>query len=63
VASAAALAIGFIAPSQFGHSNPLLYACLVLAGIVAIGVVPPLLMYRLRKPAWKVAGSAPAPEL
>jgi glutamate:GABA antiporter len=56
VSSVAALAIGFIPPSQFGHSNPLIYAVLILAGILAIGVVPPLLMDRLRKPGWKAAG-------
>ena len=63
VSSMAALTIGFIAPSQFGHSNRLLYALLILGGIVVIGIVPPLLMDRLRKPEWKVVGSAPAPEL
>jgi len=42
--------------SQFGHSNPLEYAVLILAGILAIGILPPLLMDRLRKPGWKAAG-------
>jgi len=63
VSSLAALMIGFVAPSQFGHSNRLLYALLVLAGILVIGIVPPFLMDRLRRPEWKVAGSAPTPEL
>jgi hypothetical protein len=63
VSSVAALVIGFIAPSQFRNSNRLLYALLVLGGIFVIGIVPPLLMDRLRKPGWKVAGSAPTPEL
>ncbi len=63
VSSVAALLLGFIAPSQFGHSNPLLYALFILGGILVIGIVPPLLMDRLRKPEWKVAGSAPTPEL
>jgi hypothetical protein len=63
VSSVAALVVGFIAPSQFGHLNGLLYALLILAGILVIGIVPPLLMDRLRKPGWKVAGSAPSPEL
>ncbi|MGH3205318.1 MAG: APC family permease [Streptosporangiaceae bacterium] len=53
VSSVAALVIGFIPPSQFGHSNPLTYAIEILAGILAIGIVPPLLMDRLRKPSWK----------
>jgi glutamate:GABA antiporter len=62
VSSVAALAIGFIPPSQFGHSNPLGYALVILAGLLAIGIVPPLLMDRLRKPGWKAAGaSAPEP--
>jgi len=60
VSSLAALAIGFIPPSQFGHSNPLEYAVLILAGILAIGILPPLLLDRLRKPGWKAAGSGPA---
>ncbi len=63
VSSVAALVFGFIAPSQFGHSDRLLFALLVLGGILVIGIVPPLLMDRLRKPGWKVAGSAPTPEL
>ena len=50
VSSVAALVIGFIPPSQFGHSNPLTRAIEILAGILAIGIVPPLLMDRLRKP-------------
>ncbi len=53
---------GFISPSQFGHSNPLGYALLILAGLLAIGILPPLLMDRLRKPGWKAPGtSAPQP--
>jgi hypothetical protein len=54
--SVAALAIGFISPSQFGHSSPLLYAVLVLAGILAIGILPPVLLDRFRKPEWKATG-------
>jgi hypothetical protein len=51
VSSVAALVIGFIPPSQFGHSNPLTYAVLILAGILAVDILPPLLMDRLRNPA------------
>jgi amino acid transporter len=62
VASVAALLIGFIPPSQFGHLNPFTYAVEILAGILAIGILPPLLMDRLRKPSWKAeaGGSAPS---
>ncbi len=63
VSSVTALVIGFIVPSQFGHLNRLLYALLILGGILVIGIAPPFLMDRLRKPEWKVAGSAPTPEL
>jgi glutamate:GABA antiporter len=58
LSSVAALAIGFIPPAQFGHSNPFTYAVLILAGILAIGIVPPLLMDRLRKPGWKATTGA-----
>ena len=54
--SVAALVIGLVPPSQFGHASPfqyLEYAVAILAGILAIGIVPPLLLDRLRKPGWK----------
>jgi glutamate:GABA antiporter len=53
VSSAFAFVIGFVPPAQFGHSNPLVYAVLILAGILAVGILPPLLMDRYRKPGWK----------
>jgi glutamate:GABA antiporter len=58
--SVAALVIGFVPPSQLGHSNPVEYAALILAGILALGILPPLLMDRFRKPGWK-AGSDSQP--
>jgi amino acid transporter len=61
--SVLALLIGFVSPSQFGHTNPLVYASLILAGILAVGVLPPFLLDRLRKPAWKATGPEPAPPL
>ncbi len=62
LSSVAALAIGFIPPAQFGHSNPLVYAAVILAGVLAIGIVPPLLLDRLRKPGWRAATGGPAPQ-
>jgi hypothetical protein len=59
----AALVIGFVPPSQFGHSNPLVYAALILAGILAIGILPPLLLDRLRKPGWRATSAGSAPQL
>jgi glutamate:GABA antiporter len=55
VASVAAFVIGFVPPSQFGDSNALAYGALVLGGTLLIGVLPPVLLYRLRKPSWKTA--------
>jgi glutamate:GABA antiporter len=53
LSAAGALVIGFVPPSQFGHSDPVVYAVVILAGILTIGVLPPLLMDRLRRPHWK----------
>jgi amino acid transporter len=55
VSSVAAFVIGFVPPSQFSHLHPLKYTLEILAGILVIGVVPPLLMDRLRKPSWQAA--------
>jgi glutamate:GABA antiporter len=60
LSSVAAVVIGFIPPSQFGHSNPLIYAAVILTGILAIGILPPLLLDRLRKPGWKATSDGPA---
>jgi glutamate:GABA antiporter len=62
VSCAAALVIGFVPPAQFGHSNPLVYAILIVAGILAVGIVPPLLMDRFRRPGWKATGGPALPE-
>ena len=48
---------------EFAHSNPVTYAVLILAGILAVGILPPLLMDRLRKSAWKAWGDGSAPQL
>ena len=55
--SVVALVIGFIPPSQFGHLNPVKYILLILAGILLIGLLPPFLLHRFRKPGWKVSTS------
>ena len=47
-----AFVIGFVAPSQLAHTSPVVYALLILAGIVTIGILPPLLLLRFRKPGW-----------
>jgi amino acid transporter len=60
VSSVAALAIGFIPPSQFANTNPLVYGALILAGVLAIGILPPFLLDRFRKPGWKAADTQSA---
>ena len=60
LSSVTAFVMGFVPPSQLGHQSPVLYAGLVLAGLLIIGVIPPLLMDRLRKPSWKTAVEQPA---
>ncbi len=58
ISSVAAFLIGFVAPSQLAHTSPVAYALLILAGILTIGILPPLLLLRFRKPGWK---APPAP--
>jgi amino acid transporter len=53
LSSVIAFLIGFVSPSQLGHTSPLVYAALIAAGILGLGVLPPLLLHRFRKPAWK----------
>ena len=58
LASVVAFLIGFVSPSQLAHTSPLVYAVLIAAGILVLGVLPPLLLHRFRKPAWKTAAAA-----
>ncbi len=64
VASAAALAVGFIPPSQFGGGSPWTYVAIVGTGVLVIGLLIPFLFYHFRKPSWKTveesADTAPA---
>ncbi len=52
ISSIVAFLIGFVAPSQLAHTSPVGYALLILAGILMIGILPPLLLLRFRKPSW-----------
>ena len=42
LASVLAILIGFVPPSQFSSSSPVVYGLLILAGILVLGVLPPL---------------------
>jgi amino acid transporter len=52
-ASLAALLVGFVPPSQFGSGNAAIYVLFVAAGALGLGLVVPILFYKLRKPSWK----------
>jgi amino acid transporter len=56
VASLAAIAIGFVPPSQFGDGSPWAYVAIVGGGILLLGLVIPALLLWLRKPSWHQAG-------
>lgn len=60
-ASIAACIVGLLPPSQLGPANTPVYVCAMLAGVLLIGVLPPTLLYRLRRPEWKT-GSTPGDE-
>jgi glutamate:GABA antiporter len=57
LASAAAILIGFVPPSQFENGSDAAYVGLILAGTVLLGLLPPWLFLRLRKPSWAQAES------
>jgi amino acid transporter len=61
MSSVTAFLIGFVAPSQLSHVSPVGYGLLILAGIFAIGLLPPLLLLRFRKPDWKAALAVGSP--
>jgi amino acid transporter len=55
LASGAACAVGLLPPSQLGHISVAPYVLAMLGGTVLIGVLPPLLLLKLRRPDWKSA--------
>src|SRR3954469_1589173 len=60
VASAAAILIGFVPPSQFANGSDGIYVLLILAGTVLLGLLPPWLFLKARKPSWKSADTEAA---
>jgi amino acid transporter len=58
LASAAAIVIGFVPPSQFESGNAGVYVLIILAGTVLLGLLPPWLFLKLRKPSWKTDAAA-----
>lgn len=53
LSSAAALAIGFVPPSQFGGGSVLVYVCIIGAGLVILGLLIPWAFLKFRKPGWQ----------
>ncbi|AUY54394.1 APC family permease [Streptomyces sp. CB01881] len=53
LASAAAMAIGFVPSSQFGGGSVWAYVAIVGGGLVVLGLLIPYLFLRLRKPEWR----------
>ncbi|MFJ9946955.1 APC family permease [Kitasatospora sp. NPDC091207] len=53
LASAAAMAIGFVPSSQFGSGSVWSYVAIVAGGLLLLGLVIPYLFLRLRKPSWR----------
>jgi glutamate:GABA antiporter len=56
IASVAACIVGLLPPSQLGHTSTTVYVAAMLGGVLLVGVLPPALLYRLRRPEWKVEG-------
>jgi glutamate:GABA antiporter len=44
-----------VPPSQFENGSTGAYVALILGGTVLLGLLPPWLFLRLRKPDWKTA--------
>ena len=55
LASAAASMVGLLPPSQLGHIATLPYLVALLAATLLVGLLPPLLLHKLRRADWKAA--------
>ncbi|WP_370413671.1 APC family permease [Streptomyces fradiae] len=58
LASAAALAIGFVPPSQFGGGSVWSYVLIVGGGLVILGLLIPWAFLKFRKPSWRQPAAA-----
>jgi amino acid transporter len=55
VSSVAAALIGFVPPSQLGHANVPLYVGGLVTAVLVVGLLPPVVLLRLRRSDWKQA--------
>jgi len=53
LASAAAMVIGFVPPSQFGGNSVLLYVIIIGSGLGVLGLLIPWAFLKFRKPSWR----------
>ncbi|MFE1289480.1 APC family permease [Streptomyces sp. NPDC058751] len=53
LASAAAMIIGFVPPSQFGSNSVLLYVVIIGSGLGLLGLLIPWAFLKFRKPSWQ----------
>ncbi len=53
LASAAAGVIGFLPPSQLGHISTAPYLLALLSATILVGVLPPLILHKVRRSDWK----------
>ncbi|QNS05401.1 APC family permease [Streptomyces xanthii] len=53
LASLAALAIGFVPPSQFGSGSVWSYVLLIGSGLIILGLLIPWAFLKFRKPGWR----------
>ncbi|MFF2361932.1 APC family permease [Streptomyces sp. NPDC058122] len=53
LASASAMVIGFVPPSQFGGNSVLLYVVIIGSGLGILGLLIPWAFLRFRKPGWQ----------
>ncbi|MEE4493015.1 APC family permease [Streptomyces sp. BE230] len=62
LASVAALAIGFVPPSQFGNGSVGVYVAIIGGGLLILGLLVPYLFLKLRKPGWRTEAAAAGEE-
>ena len=55
LASSAACVIGLLPPSQLGHITTVPYLLALLGATMLVGLLPPLLLHKLRRSDWKAA--------
>ncbi|WP_328681142.1 APC family permease [Streptomyces sp. NBC_01261] len=58
LASVAALAIGFVPPSQFGGGSVWSYVGIIGGGLVILGLLIPWAFLKFRKPSWRTTARA-----